>query len=129
MGDQDIAHAFAFGKVWFKVPPTVKVLLKGKPARNATPKDATLALIKHFGANGLLGFAAELYGPYVDELDLPGRVTLASMCTEAGGIILLFPPNDAVLTHCRKVMGRKVEGVYADADASYVSEVTVDVTG
>ena len=129
MGDQDIAHAFAFGKVWFKVPPTVKVLLKGQPAPNATPKDVTLGLIKHFGANGLLGFAAELYGPYVDGLDLPGRVTLASMCTEAGGIILLFPPNDAVLEHFRKVIGREVVGVYADADAVYADEVTVDVTG
>ena len=56
MGDQDIAHAFAFGTVWFKVPPTVKVRVEGQPAANATPKDVTLALCKHFGANGLLGF-------------------------------------------------------------------------
>ena len=63
MGDQDIAHAFAHGYVWFKVPPTVRVRLEGMPSRTATPKDVTLALNKHVGANGLLGYAAELYGP------------------------------------------------------------------
>ena len=129
MGDQDIAHAFAYGQVWFKVPRTMRVQLTGMPAANATPKDVTLALVKHFGANGLLGYAAELYGPYVDQLDLAGRVTLASMCTEAGGIIILFPPNQAVLDYCTQAAGRAVTPVYADADAVYAAEATVDIAG
>ena len=56
MGDVDIAQAFGFGKVWFKVPPTVKVVLKGTPAPEATAKDLVLAMLRAFGANGLLGF-------------------------------------------------------------------------
>jgi 3-isopropylmalate dehydratase small subunit len=129
MGDQDIAHAFAHGTVWFKVPHTIKVTLKGKPGPYATPKDVTLALLKHFGANGLLGFSAEFYGPYIDTLDLPGRITLASLCTEMGGIIMLFPPNQEVLLYCRQATGREVHPVYADPDAKYVQEVTIDITG
>jgi 3-isopropylmalate/(R)-2-methylmalate dehydratase large subunit len=127
MGDQDIAHAFAFGQVWFKVPPTIRVRLAGLPAPNATAKDVILALIRRFGANGLLGCAAEMYGPYVDQLDVPGRVTLASMCTEAGGIITLFPPNQTVIDFCEAATGRVVTPVYADEDAAYAQEVTVDV--
>ncbi len=129
MGDQDIAHAFAFGTIWFKVPPTVRVRLEGQPSPAATPKDVTLALCKHFGANGLLGYAAELYGPYVDQLDLPGRVTVASMCTEMGGIIVLFPPNQVVLEFCEQASGRKVEPVYADPDAEYADDITVSIDG
>lgn len=129
MGDQDIAHAFAFGTVWFKVPPTVRVRLEGQPSPAATPKDVTLALCKHFGANGLLGYAAELYGPYAEQLDLPGRITLASMCTEMGGIIVLFPPNQDVIAFCERATGRKVEPVYADADASYADDITVNIEG
>jgi 3-isopropylmalate/(R)-2-methylmalate dehydratase large subunit len=110
MGDQDIAHAFAYGTTWFVVPPSVKITLEGKPAPGAAPKDVTLALTRHFGANGLLGYAAELYGPYVEELDLPGRVTLASMCTEMGGIIMLFQPNEAVLEHCLRARERFLAG-------------------
>ncbi len=129
MGDQDIAHAFAHGTTWFVVPPTIKVTLRGMPSKTATPKDVTLAVNKHFGANGLLGYAAEMYGPYVDQLDLAGRVTIASMCTEMGGIIMLFPPNQAVLDYCGRKMGRAVQGVYADPDAKYAQEVTIDITG
>ena len=129
MGDQDVAHAFAFGSVWFKVPRSMRVFLDGQPAPNTTPKDVTLALVKHFGANGLLGYAAELYGPYVDQLDVAGRVTLASMCTEAGGIIILFSPNQAVIDYCTRATGHEITPVLADPDAHYDHEEHVDIAG
>ena len=122
MGDQDIAYAFAHGKVWFNVPPTLKVNLSGKPSRQATAKDITLALLKKFGANGLLGYAVEFYGPVVDGLGLDGRITLASMATEMGGIISLIPPDGAILAYCGARSGRNVKGVFADRDAEYEGE-------
>jgi 3-isopropylmalate/(R)-2-methylmalate dehydratase large subunit len=143
MGDQDIAHAFAHGTTWFVVPQSVKVALTGMPSERATAKDVTLALTRHFGANGLLGLAAEMYGDYVDQLGLAGRVTLASMATEMGGIIMLFPPNEAVLHHCevarRRFLGRPgapqesdlppITPVHADDDASYADHVVIDIDG
>jgi 3-isopropylmalate/(R)-2-methylmalate dehydratase large subunit len=129
MGDQDIAAAWAHGKVWFKVPPTVKIILKGKPAPLATAKDITLAILKVTGANGLLGFAAEVYGDIVDELDLAARITIASMNTEMGGIIMFFPPNQEVIDFCSHARGKKVKPVYADPDAKYDHELVIDIDG
>ena len=128
MGDQDVAYAFAHGRIWFSVPPTMKVVLTGKPSGQATPKDITLALLRKFGANGLLGYAVEFYGPVIDALDLDGRITLASMATEMGGIISLIPPTAEILAYFGKKSGRKVEGVFADADAKYdkVEELDLD---
>lgn len=117
MGDVDIAHAFGFGRVWFKVPPTLKIVLTGTPSAAATAKDLVLACAKVLGANGLLGYAAEFYGDVVDGLDLSDRITMASMATEMAGIIALFPPNDAVLEFCSKAAGRQVAAVLADDDA------------
>jgi 3-isopropylmalate/(R)-2-methylmalate dehydratase large subunit len=114
MGDRDIAHAFAYGKVWFKIPPTVKIVLKGKPSPTATPKDIVLRMLQEFDANGLLGYAAEMYGDYVDTLTLDGKITIASMATEMGGIIILFPSK---------------EGVAADSDAIYIKTVKIDING
>lgn len=129
MGDQDIAAAWAYGKIWFKVPPTVKITLKGKPAPLATAKDITLAILKETGANGLLGCASEVYGDIVDELSLAARITIASMNTEMGGIIMLFPPNQEVIDFCNHANGKKVEPVYADEDAEYIRELVVDIEG
>ncbi len=127
MGDVDIAHAFAFGKVWFKVPKSMKVVLKGMPSAQSTPKDLTLAVLKVMGANGLLGYSAEFYGEAIDKLDLSGRITMSSMATEMGGIIGIFPPNQSVIDYCSKASGKKVEPVFADSDASYDKIVEIDV--
>ncbi len=129
MGDVDIAHAFAFGKVWFKVPKSMKVVLKGTPQSHITPKDLTLAVLKEMGANGLLGYAAEFYGEAIDNLDLSGRITMSSMATEMGGIIGLFPPNQMVLDYCSEARGEKVEPVLADSDAHYDKTIEIDVDG
>ncbi len=113
MGDNDIAHAWAYGKVWFKVPPSVKIVLKGKPAKTATPKDVVLRLLKEFGANGLLGYSAEIYGEYVNSLSLDGRITIASMATEMGAIIILFSSGN----------------LKADSDAEYEKTFEIDISG
>ena len=66
MGDQDIAAAWAHGKVWFKVPPTKRIVLRGEPGPAATAKDLTLKMVSVLGASGLLGCAAEVQGEIVD---------------------------------------------------------------
>jgi 3-isopropylmalate/(R)-2-methylmalate dehydratase large subunit len=129
MGDLDIAHAFAYGRVWFKVPPSVKVVLRGRPGPGATAKDIALAALKHFGANGLLGFAAEFAGEAVDALSLSERITIASMATEMGGIIAFFTPNAAVLEHCARAAGRPVTAVAADPDAHYERTIEIPIDG
>jgi homoaconitate hydratase family protein/3-isopropylmalate dehydratase small subunit len=129
MGDVDIAQAFAFGKVWFKVPPSVKIVLKGTPSANATPKDMILACLRKLGANGLLGYAGEFYGAAIDGLGLSGRITMASMATEMAGIVGLFPPNQDVLDYCAQASGRAVKAIAADPDAAYERTVELDVEG
>jgi len=129
MGDQDVAAAWAHGKIWFKVPPTVKIILKGKPGPLATAKDMTFAILNVTGANGLLGYASEVYGEVVDKLSLSARITIASMNTEMGGIIMFFSPNQEVIDFCSHVRGKKVEPIYADSDAKYHHELIIDIDG
>ncbi len=128
MGDKDIAAAFHRGKVWFKVPASVKINLAGQLPANVTAKDIILNLLHKFGANSLLGMAVEFYGDVVDKLTLDQRITIASMGTEMGVIILLFPPNSEVMEFCEKATGRKLEPVLADADAKYARAYTLDVS-
>ncbi len=127
MGDQDIAWAFAAGKVWFKVPPSVKIVLEGRSGPQATAKDIVLAMARKLGANGLLGFAAEVTGPAAEELDLAGRITVASMATEMGAIIALFAPDALVLAQLRELTGTAHEPLTADPDAAYQQVIEIDL--
>jgi len=129
MGDIDIAYAFAYGKIWFKVPPTIKIVLKGTPAKTTTPKDIVLKINKELGANGLLGYAAEIYGSFVDSLSLDGRVTIASMATEMGGIIILFPTNEKIMDYYRTTFGITIKPIHADPDAQYDRTIEIDISG
>jgi homoaconitate hydratase family protein/3-isopropylmalate dehydratase small subunit len=128
MGDLDIAYAFAQGKVWFTVPPTIKVTLQGRLPESTTPKDLALFLLKHFGASGLLGSACEIYGRAAEQLDLTGRITVASLATEMGGIIILFPPDEAIIDRFKKSVRKDFTPMFADPDAVYQEEVEVDIS-
>jgi 3-isopropylmalate/(R)-2-methylmalate dehydratase large subunit len=129
MGDQDIAFAFKAGKTWFEVPRTMKVTIKGDLPPSCTAKDLTLACVGRLGASGALGQAVEFYGPAVEALGLAGRITLASMMTEMGGIIGLIPPSEEVLTYCRQRTGNPaLVATKADADAAYTDEIEIDVS-
>ncbi|MBN2638458.1 MAG: 3-isopropylmalate dehydratase large subunit [Bacteroidales bacterium] len=128
MGDKDIAAAFHKGKVWFKVPQSVKIILTGELPKNVTAKDIVLNLLHQFGAHGLLGYSVEFYGPVVDMLTMDQRITIASMGTEMGVIILLFPPNKEVLDYAESKTGRKIEPVLADVNAVYAEEYEIDAS-
>ncbi len=128
MGDKDIAAAFAFGKVWFKVPPSVKIILKGQRPEGVFAKDIVLNLLHIFGANKLLGYAIEIYGDEVDNFTLDERITIASMATEMGAIIIFFPPNNEILSFAEKVTGKKIEPVLADENAKYDKVFEIDLS-
>jgi 3-isopropylmalate/(R)-2-methylmalate dehydratase large subunit len=130
MGDVDIAYVFRTGRTWFEVPPTMRVVVKGRYEYPTTAKDLTLALVGRLGSRGALGRAVEIVGEEVEALDLAGRITLASMATEMGAIISFLPPSEEVLAFAKEASGRE-DLVYPipDPDASYVETVELDVAG
>jgi 3-isopropylmalate/(R)-2-methylmalate dehydratase large subunit len=128
MGDRDIAAAWHRGSTWFRVPPSVKIILEGKTGPEVTAKDIALNLLERFGASSLLGCAIELEGELVDALSMDQRITIASMATEMGAIIILIPPSREVILYCESRSRRKITPVQADRDASYKSIFAVDAS-
>ncbi len=127
MGDQDIAAAWAKGFVWFKVPASVRINLNGNRPANISAKDIVLNLLSIFGANKLLGYSVELYGPEVDHLTLADRITIASMGTEMGAIIILFPTTPGLLAELKAITGKEYQGITADPDAVYEKTFDIDL--
>lgn len=128
MGDKDIAVAFSKGKVWFKIPESVKINLVGKRPSNISAKDIVLNLLNKFGANSLLGYSIELYGNEVDLLTLDERITISSMATEMGAIIILFTPNEEIIKYSEERSGKKIEVLKADTDAKYAKVFDIDIS-
>jgi len=128
MGDQDIAAAWAKGFVWFKVPESVKINLTRRKPLNVSAKDIVLNLLSIFGANKLLGYSVELYGPEVEKLNLAERITIASMGTEMGVIVLFFPTTPVLLGELKILTGIEYQGLKADVDAQYKKVFDIDIS-
>lgn len=127
MGDKDIAVAWHKGATWFKVPPSVKIVLEGSLDPHLSAKDITLNLLDYFGASTLLGYAIEMDGELSEKLSLDQRITIASMATEMGAIIILFQANKEVIRYCESRTRKKVDPVIPDEDAVYKEVYHLDV--
>lgn len=129
MGDMDIAASWNKGRIWFKVPESVRINLNGDIPAAVSAKDIVLNLLKIFGANTLLGYSVEIYGEPADKLTLDERITISSMATEMGAITILFPPSDEIIEYCSQRAKMSFEPVFADAGAKYLETYDINVAG
>jgi 3-isopropylmalate/(R)-2-methylmalate dehydratase large subunit len=126
MGDMDIAAAWHKGKVWFKIPPSVLIHITGTIPSNVSAKDIVLNLLKIFGASSLLGYSIEMQGETVGNLTLDDRITISSMATEMGAIIILFQPSESIFNFCHSKARSEFSHMHADEDAVYDQKHFID---
>ncbi len=85
IGSTDLAFVFATGKLWFRVPQTLRFEIEGRLPACVYPKDLILHLIGDVGAEGARYKTAEFCGGTVRNMDIPGRMTMCNMAIEMGG--------------------------------------------
>jgi 3-isopropylmalate/(R)-2-methylmalate dehydratase large subunit len=125
VGSTDGAAAMATGRIWLKVPETIRIDLLGELPRHVHAKDVILKVIGELGADGATYQALEFGGEGAENLSNDGRFTVCNMGIEAGAKTAIFEPDDAT----REFMGwRADKGVYAcsDPDASYARRMSID---
>lgn len=127
MGSTDFAAAMASGKVWLKVPESMKFEFTGARRRWVGGKDFVLAAIAKIGVSGALYRAMEFTGDAISALPIDDRLTMCNMAIEAGAKNGIIAPDEETT---RYEMGRaEREGVsyQSDADAEYVERIEFDV--
>ena len=128
IGSTDMAFAMLTGKLWFKVPRAIKVVLSGKKRRYVTGKDVVLALIGMLGVDGATYESLEFFGA-LSELSADDRLTVANMAVECGAKNAFFPVDDVSRAYLasRGVQVRDEDIVLPDPDADYGRTVHLDL--
>ena len=85
VGNTDAAFAMGTGKIWLKVPPTMRFTFHGQIPPYLTAKDLILAVIGDISVSGGTYKAMYFAGEGIASLTLEDRMTLTNMVIEAGG--------------------------------------------
>lgn len=127
VGNTDIVAAWYSGKLWFRVPETIKVIFNGNYKEPVSAKDMTLRFVKEIGTDRPNFKSLELCGDPIDNLSLAGRLTLGSMMTEINAKIAFIQPNGEPLEFLRQRCGDGLEIVTSDEDADFLDELEINV--
>lgn len=127
MGSTDIAVAVSAGKIWLRVPETIKIEVTGRMPAGVYAKDLMLTVIGKIGADGATYKALEFAGECIETMPMTDRLTLSSLAVEAGakaGLIAADMETKRFLAEQGRAAGYREMG--ADADAVYETVVEID---
>ena len=84
IGNTDAGFILGTGKLWVKVPATMRFILEGELPPYVMAKDVILKIIGDMGVDGATYRAMEFTGDAVHEMNMEERMTLCNMVIEAG---------------------------------------------
>ncbi len=128
VGSTDFAAAMISGEVWLKVPPSLRIVLTGRPGKWVEGKDIILYIIGKIGVDGALYQAMEYAGEGLASLSMAWRFTMANMAIEAGAKNGIFPFDDTTRVYADNRAKRVYEVIVVDKDARYDGELHIDLS-
>lgn len=128
VGFSEITATWVTGKLWMKVPESIKVEIEGPLARGTYPKDVMLRLIGDVGADGATYCSVEFHGSYVAQMSVSERMTLCNLAMEMGAKNAFVPPDEITLAYLDEAGADRdtYDALLPDPDAQYRQVETVD---
>lgn len=128
IGATDMAVVFATGKLWFRVPETMRITINGRIPETIMGKDIALRVLAELGLDGAIYKSIEYYGDAINQLSIDGRLTLCNISVEAGAKTAIIPPDSKTLNYLREKSTEETRPVEADKDAEYVDKIEMDIS-
>ena len=128
IGRSEMAAIMARGKIWLRVPETIKIIVEGEFPEGVSAKDLMLKIAGEIGADGALYKAIEFCGPTIDKMSVASRFVLTNMAVEIGAKAGYMVPNQATLDYLKGRVRHPFEIVESDPDAEFEAEYRFDVS-
>jgi len=127
IGTSEMVYVLATGKLWFRVPETIRFEMLGDLQPAVAWKDVILYLAGRFGADAAQYRAMEFAGPAAAATSAASRLTVSNMSLEMGAKFGLFAADDVTSTYLKAHGNQPSESVAPDDDAIYeaVHEVSL----
>jgi 3-isopropylmalate/(R)-2-methylmalate dehydratase large subunit len=130
IGNTDAGFVLGTGKLWLKVPETMRFVFHGELPPYLMAKDLILAVIGDIGCDGATYRTMEFDGDGVYALNIEERMTLCNMAIEAGGKNGVIAPDKVTLDYvnARNAGNKAYTQLTSDKGARFDFEKVYDVT-
>ena len=122
IGNTDAAFVLGTGRLWVRVPETMRFIFEGTLPPWLMAKDLILTIIGDIGVDGASYRAMEFDGEGVYALPVEERMTLCNMAIEAGGKNGVIAPDEVVCEFVRARTEAPFDVLRSDPDARFHSE-------
>jgi len=126
IGSTEMVGILLTGRIWLRVPTTIKFTVSGQLGRGTMPKDLVLEMIRTIGSAGANYKAVEYAGETIDTMDMDGRKVLASMAAEMGAKVGLIAADETTVAEIRRRTDKPFDILQPDDDAEYEAVIPVD---
>ncbi len=124
----DSALILATGRIWLRVPESLRLDVSGQIPHRVMSKDLILKIIRDLGTDGANYQSMEFHGPTIDEMSIGSRMTICNMSVESGAKSCIMQVNEGVKEWVKKNSSKDNWKEYTpDADATYVDRLTIDL--
>jgi len=126
IGSTEAGVIFATGKMWFKIPETIKINLRGKPKKGVEGKDIILNILSTI-KNGGAAYKCMEFSGNINYIDINERMTMANMTTEAGAKCSFFDTDDKTIEYLNQRNTGDYKIVKSDENADFFRIIEVDM--
>lgn len=128
IGFTETVGVLATGKIWLKIPQTMRLLLTGKPPPWIWGKDIVLRIMAQLGPNGAVNKSIEFGGEAINDISIESRLSICNMAVEMVALNAVFPPDEKTVEYVKEVGNGNFAAVQSDPDAGYESTRIFDLS-
>lgn len=128
VGNTDAAFILGTGKIWEKIPESMKFTFNGKMPDYLTAKDLILQILGDITTDGATYRAMEFCGEAILGMNMFERMTLTNMAIEGGGMNGIITVDDVTRQYLKEIGVTGFEEFKSDGDAVYHSKYSYDVS-
>jgi len=128
VGNTDAAFILGTGKIWEKVPESIKFTFDGVMPPYLTAKDLILQVLGEITTDGATYCALEFDGEAVFSLSIDERMTLTNMAIEAGAMNGIIAADAVTEAYVKERTNKPYQIFNSDPDAKYKGKYRFDVS-
>ncbi|MBI3665286.1 MAG: 3-isopropylmalate dehydratase large subunit [Acidobacteria bacterium] len=129
IGATEMAGVWTEGRLWFKIPSTIRIEVAGELRPWVSAKDLILFIVGRLGADGADYRAVEFDGPVIRRMTVASRMVLANLAMEMGAKVAFTPVDETLCAYLAERAGERLvpgDRYAPDPGAGYERMLEID---